>query len=298
MQDQTPLVTVGIPTYNRPKGLERTLQCILGQTYRNIRVIISDNCSTDKEVLPLLQQYAAKDSRVSYTVQEINRSIVPNFQYLLDHATGDYFMWAADDDYWDTNFIETCVNAMQANPDVILCMPDLQLTFEDGSARNAKLNRSFMQQGLFSRSFQFVKSTAENKYFFCGLYRSSLVKDIRFDNSWGGDHLFMYEALTIGKFLYVPGKSVFYYFRGGSSKGMETVRKAFNIKRRFYFFDAYILRHTTYQFRFKHLGFGAKLGLFFSNWAGLILNEDFILYYIFIKKPVKALISKFKKKKS
>jgi glycosyltransferase involved in cell wall biosynthesis len=281
MDRQTPFVTVGIPTYNRPKGLERTLQCILGQSYSNLQVIVSDNCSTDQEVLPLLQQYAAKDNRLRYVVQETNRSIVPNFQFLLDQATGEYFMWAADDDSWAPNFIEVCVEAMQNNPGVVLCMTDLELTFADGSSRAAKLNRSFMQRGLMARSFQFVKSTAENKYFFCGLYRTSLVKDIVFHNSWGGDHLFLYEALSKGTFLYIPGKSVFYYFRGGSSKAMDSVRKAFNIKSRFYFFDAYILRHT---------------GLFFTNWAGLIFNEDFILYYIFIKKPVKALISKFRKK--
>jgi glycosyltransferase involved in cell wall biosynthesis len=295
MQDPSPLVTVGIPTYNRPRGLERTLQCILSQTYRNIRVIVSDNCSTDKDVLPLLQRYAARDERLHFVIQETNRSIVPNFQYLLDQAEGDYFMWAADDDYWDANFIETCVGAMQSRPDVILCMPDLKLTFEDGSVRDSRLNRSFLQEGLLSRSFGFIKSTAENKYFFCGLYRTSLVKNIPFDNSWGGDHLFIYEALTKGKFLYVPGKSNFYYYRGGSSRGMDSVRKAFAIKSRFYFFDAYILRYTTYQFRFRHLGLGQKLGLFLSNWAGLVLNEDFILYYIFIKKPVKALFRQRKK---
>jgi glycosyltransferase involved in cell wall biosynthesis len=296
MQQDSPLVTVGIPTYNRPKGLERTLQCILSQTYTNLQVIVSDNCSTDSAVLPVLQRFASQDSRVSYFVQEENLSIVPNFRFLLQQAGGEYFMWAADDDQWDPNFIGTCVEAMQSRKDVILCMPDLKLTFEDGSSRDSKLNRSFMQQGLFSRSFHFVKSTAENKYFFCGLYRTSLVKDIPFDNSWGGDHLFLYETLTKGKFLYVPGKSNFYYYRGGSSKGMESVRKAFNIKNRFYFFDAYILRQTTYQFRFKHLNFLQKTGLFFTNWAGLVLNEDFILYYIFIKKPVKMLIHKFRKK--
>lgn len=296
MEERSPLVTVGIPTYNRPKGLERTLQCILSQTYRNIRVIVSDNSSTDTDVLSVLQRYAAKDQRLQFVIQETNRSIVPNFQYLLDQAEGEYFMWAADDDYWDANFIATCVEAMEPRPDVVLCMPDIRLTFEDGSVRESRLNRSFMQAGLFSRSFHFIKSTAENKYFFCGLYRTSLVKSIPFDNSWGGDHLFIYEALTKGKFLYVPGKSIFYYYRGGSSKGMDTVRKAFAIKSRFYFFDAYILRYTTYQFRFRHLGLGQKLGLFFSNWAGLVFNEDFILYYIFIKKPLKTLFNRLQKR--
>ncbi|MBK9571040.1 MAG: glycosyltransferase family 2 protein [Chitinophagaceae bacterium] len=296
MQNNSPLVTVGIPTYNRPAGLEKTLQCILAQSYRNLEVIVSDNCSTDETVLPLLKKYAALDSRVTFFVQEKNRSIVPNFQFLLDKAKGDYFMWAADDDNWDPNFIEVCVQGLQTNPDVVLCMTDLKLTRVDGVSGDSKLNRSFMQANLFSRCFHFVKSTAENKYFFCGLYRTTVIKNIPFDNSWGGDHLFIYETLTKGKFLLIQGLANFYYFRGGSSKGMDSVRKAFNIKARYHFFDAYILKYTTHQFRFKHLSFFKKLGLFFSNAAGLIFNEDFILYYIFIKKPVKALIRIFKKK--
>jgi len=296
MQNNSPLVTVGIPTYNRPAGLEKTLQCILAQSYRNLEVIVSDNCSTDETVLPLLKKYAALDSRVIFFIQEKNRSIVPNFQFLLDKAKGDYFMWAADDDNWDANFIEVCVKAMNANSDAILCMTDLKLVGMDGVAKNSKLNRSFMQQNLFSRCYHFVKSTAENKYFFCGLYRTSLVRGIPFNNNWGGDHLFLYEALTKGKFFYIPGQSNVYYFRGGSSKATDSVRKAFNIRSRYYFFEAYILKYATYQFGFRHLSFFKKMGLFFSNSAGLIFNEDFILYYIFIKKPVKILVNKLKKK--
>ena len=45
MQDATPMVTVGIPTFNRPEGLERTLACITKQTYTNLEIIVSDNCS-------------------------------------------------------------------------------------------------------------------------------------------------------------------------------------------------------------------------------------------------------------
>ncbi len=289
------LVTVGIPTFNRPQGLERTLQCITGQTYRNLEIIVSDNCSTDPAVLELLTKYAAADNRISYHVQEKNISIVPNFQYLLNRANGEYFMWAADDDFWDSNFIEVCVNGMQQNPDVVLCMTDLKIVGLDGNATRSKLNRGFMQQQLLVRCFQFVKSTDENKYFFCGLYRTAAVKDIPFNNDWGGDHMFVYEAITKGKLLYLEGQSCFYYFRGGSSTNMERVRKAFNITSRFYFFEAYYLKYMTYQFGFRHLGFFSKVGLFISNGLGLIFNEDFILYYIFIKKPVKKLLQKFKR---
>lgn len=292
-----PLVTIGIPTFNRPKGLEHTLECITNQSYPNLEIVVSDNCSTNPEVLNILKRVSAADSRVKYVVQNENISIVPNFQYLLNNASGKYFMWAADDDSWDKDFIKTTVDIMEQKPEVVLCMTDVDFFFENGERKHSRLNRGFMQGNLFLRSLNFVKSNTENKYFFCGLYRTALVKNIPFNNSWGGDHLFIYEALTKGKFYYCKGYTGFNYFRGGSSKGMETVRKAFNIKSKYYFFEAYILRYTTYQFTFEHLKFGTKLGLFFSNWLGLIFNEDFILYYIFIKKPLKTFLSKFKNKK-
>jgi len=298
MQQNTPLVTVGIPTYNRPEGLERTLACIIKQTYVNLEIIVSDNCSSKPEVLSVLQKYTDLDKRITYYIQERNISLVPNFQFLLDKATGDYFMWAADDDHWDLNFIEVCVSEMELRKDVVLSMTDIKIVDENGAQRPAKLNRSFMQRSLFSRSFNFVKSSMENKYFLCGLYRVSSVKNVPFHNSWGGEHLFLYETITKGKFLYIRNKSVFYYFQGGSSKTIASIRSAFNIKSRFYFFDGYILKYPFYQFRFKHLSFFKKIGLVFTNWTGLIFNEDYILYYILIKKPVRSFINLFRKKRN
>lgn len=293
-----PLVTVGIPTYNRPSGLRKTLECITRQTYSNLQIIVSDNCSNNPEVLNILKEYTLSDKRVTYFVQARNISIVPNFQFLLNKAAGKYFMWAADDDQWDENFITTTVGILEQNPDGVLCMTDVDFIYEDGTIKKARLNRGFTQNNLYSRSFNFVKSNTECKYFFCGLYRTSSVQNIPFDNSWGGDHLFVYETLTKGKLYYHKGYTGFYYFRGGSSKGMNSVRKAFNIKSRYYFFEAYILRYTTYQFRFKHLNLPAKTGLFFSNWVGLIFNEEFILYYIFIKKPIRLLLNWLTAKKN
>ncbi len=296
MQASSPLVTVGIPTYNRPGGLERTLACITAQTYSNLAILVSDNCSADSAVLPVLQKYAALDTRVTFIVQERNLTLVPNFQYLMDNATGKYFMWAADDDQWEPNFIEVCVMAMEANSDVSICMTTMDFFDDDGTCIPGKLNRSFMQPGLFSRCFNFIKSSMQNKFFLCGLYRTSMAKDAPFDNSWGGEHLFLYEVITKGKFMLVEGPPAFHYYKGGTSKTNAAIRKAFNIKNRYYFLDAYIFRYLTYQFRFRHLAITKKLGLFFSNAAALIFNEDYILYYTLIKKPVRSFLNKFKTK--
>ena len=70
MQASSPLVTVGIPTYNRPEGLEKTLISIINQTYTNLVIIVSDNCSTNPGVLPVLKKFATLDDRVKFIVQE------------------------------------------------------------------------------------------------------------------------------------------------------------------------------------------------------------------------------------
>ena len=68
--DNKPLITIGIPTYNRPKGLEKTIQNFLNQTYQNLEIIISDNNSDDPEVLRICNDYLRNDSRVKLYSQK------------------------------------------------------------------------------------------------------------------------------------------------------------------------------------------------------------------------------------
>lgn len=104
-----PKVTVGIPTYNRPEGVLRTIKQICAQKYDNLEIIISNNASTNELVAPLLDQCAALDSRIRVVHQQENIGGFGNFQYLLKHASADYFMWAADDDEWDIHFVSVCM---------------------------------------------------------------------------------------------------------------------------------------------------------------------------------------------
>jgi glycosyltransferase involved in cell wall biosynthesis len=109
---RNPLVTVGIPTYNRPEGLRKTLDCITRQTYGNLEIIVSDNCSQKPEVSAVVHDAMKTDPRIKFTIQERNMGALHNFKYVLEAATGDYFMWAADDDEWEPFFIETCFHEL------------------------------------------------------------------------------------------------------------------------------------------------------------------------------------------
>lgn len=97
-----PLISVGIPTYKRPDGLEKTLQIVTSQTYKNLEIIISDNCSQSDEVKFVIQKFREIDSRIIAYEQQVNIGPVLNFKFLLDKAVGDFFIWAADDDQWQS----------------------------------------------------------------------------------------------------------------------------------------------------------------------------------------------------
>jgi glycosyltransferase involved in cell wall biosynthesis len=66
VQIDQPFVSVGIPTYNRPEGLRRTLECITQQTYGNLEIIVSDNGSPGRETEVVVREFRDKDSRIQY----------------------------------------------------------------------------------------------------------------------------------------------------------------------------------------------------------------------------------------
>lgn len=127
------LVTIGIPTFNRPRGLARTLACICSQTYRNIEIIVSDNASTDPAVRATVDEFAAKDARIKYHRHLENVGAMANFSSLVPKGSGDLFMWAADDDRWESFFIERCVAELQADPSLAVCQMEAQYEVDGGA---------------------------------------------------------------------------------------------------------------------------------------------------------------------
>jgi glycosyltransferase involved in cell wall biosynthesis len=115
-----PLVTVGIPCYNRSEGLQQSLNCFINQTYSNIEIIISDNCSSNPNVEKIARRYTEIDNRVRYIRQPQNIGALKNFELLVDQAKGKYFMWGSDDDWWDKLFLEKSVALLEANEKLIL----------------------------------------------------------------------------------------------------------------------------------------------------------------------------------
>jgi len=113
---QKPLVTIGIPTYNRADSyLPLTLECTISQTYENIEIIISDNGSTDNTE-SLVSKY--KCERIKYIKQDPPLTPNDNFNFCLDQAQGTYFLLLHDDDLVDKDFIESCLSTIDYKDNV------------------------------------------------------------------------------------------------------------------------------------------------------------------------------------
>jgi len=109
------LVSIGIPTYNRAAGLERAVASVLGQTHRELELVISDNASTDNTP-ELCAQLAANDARVRFLRQPFNRGPTANFNAVLAQLQGEHVMLLADDDTLDRSFVERCRETLVAEP--------------------------------------------------------------------------------------------------------------------------------------------------------------------------------------
>jgi len=126
-----PLVSVGIPTYNNPEGLEKTLANFMCQTYQNLEIIVSVNPSngdTNNKYRGLIGRY----NNVKWHFQSTNTGLIDNFWFVLEQATGEYFVFAQDDDEWSLGFINGLVSLLEINPSVSVAMSKVQRRTDTG----------------------------------------------------------------------------------------------------------------------------------------------------------------------
>ena len=117
-----PLISVLIPTYNREKKILRAINSVINQSYNNIEIIISDNCSEDNTEFEVKN---IKDERIFYSRTTSNIGPVNNWLNCLDKAKGEYVYLLFSDDYLDTYCLEKHLNILKCNIDVAFSYSNL-----------------------------------------------------------------------------------------------------------------------------------------------------------------------------
>lgn len=111
------LVSVIIPAYNRAHIISRTLDSVAAQTYKDIEVIIVDDCSDDSsELKAKLEHY---DLDIQYIRHETNKHGGASRNTGIDASKGEYIAFLDSDDIWAVDKIEQCINRGVAENEIL-----------------------------------------------------------------------------------------------------------------------------------------------------------------------------------
>ena len=228
MQSNSPLVSIGIPTYNRPNELKIAIESIVNQKYNNLEIIVSDNCSSDPAVEKLCKNYANIDSRIKYYRQDKNIGMAQNCYFIINKAIGDYFIWCLDDDWLSKNYIEESLK-------VILKDPGCSIVFGNMNFYNTeyqlikKCPQVHIEQSCYVERMLTYCSTAISSSLTCGLVSTKTMREVYTNNArLPEDWIFMMKILFLGKGRYLPSVS-YNALNNGVSKNIESLKKGFNL---------------------------------------------------------------------
>jgi glycosyltransferase involved in cell wall biosynthesis len=114
-----PRLSIGLAVYNGERFLTESIESLLGQTYEDFELIISDNASTDGTE-DICHTYAKQDARIRYFRQPHNIGSAPNHNFTIHQARGELFKTASHDDLYGRDLLKLCVDALDRWPDVVL----------------------------------------------------------------------------------------------------------------------------------------------------------------------------------
>jgi len=171
--DQAELVSIGVPVFNGAKSLRAAIAGLLAQTYQNIELIISDNCSTD-ETRRICEAFAAQDKRIKCFRQAENIGAARNFRFVLEQARGKYFLWNAGDDTRSPDYVAVNVAFLEAHPDY--CASTSRARDEGGRFNPRWMgDRALSQARAEDRILTYFKGWHRNAIFYSMYRREVLV---------------------------------------------------------------------------------------------------------------------------
>ena len=221
----TPRLSIGLPVYNGEDYLGESLDALLGQTYGDFELIISDNASTDRTE-EISRDYVARDSRVRYVRHPKNLGCAPNHNYCVDVARGELFKWASDDDLYARDLLERCVTALDELPHMVSAHSYTAIIDSDGKVITAvdyPLTTSSPLAAERFRSTLFAEGGDDDG----AVIRTDVLRRIApLDSYHHADRTIISELALHGPFHQVPD---WLYFRrdhpGRSEHEYPTVRK-------------------------------------------------------------------------
>jgi len=209
-------ISIGLPVYNGSKFLTKRLDNILSQTFQDFELIISDNASTDS-TSEICKKSADKENRIRYIRQSKNMGPTWNFNFVLKEAKYDYFVWAAADDRWSSNFLESNVRNLEANEKIVGSISKIKYFDDNGLIENQKefpyhkcpLNGTYEERA----SFYLRTISVENLY---AVFRTEALKQSLVRKMFADVGAMLLKVLKFGEII-VSDDVLLFRYRYGTS---------------------------------------------------------------------------------
>lgn len=222
------LITIIIPCYNLAVYTKKCMDSVLGQTHRNLEVIVVDDGSTD-ETPNILQEYADNDKRVRF-IQQNNAGAGEAINRAISIATGNYITFVDNDDWIEATMYEKLYGALvSGQADMAVC--NYNLVYEDhidycySRMKDEVVNVDSDVYGYFSR---YCACPQPNNYTWTRLYKAEIIResDVRFEYfPMGADTLFNFKLLPRVKRVAFVSEGLYNYVQRKNSSVYTAANK-------------------------------------------------------------------------
>lgn len=266
-----PKISVIVPVYNVENYIEKSLKSLFNQTYKNLEIIIVDDCSTDNSK-SIVEDLIKDKKNIIFFSNKKNGGLSFTRNEALKRATGDYIGYIDSDDYVPENYYESLMDTIITNKaDIAVC--DIKSVYEKsgqilrsqcGTTENEKID--FVNNGL--------AASACNK-----LFKKSIISKYKFSEGKVNEDLAVILPTIINSKKVAYNENTFYNYvqRENSIQNSHLSEKRFDI---FYGVDETLKR--------------IKNASDYNRYKDAIVFQQLIMFFIYVIPKEKSYIKRVK----
>lgn len=132
MKNNSPKVSIVLPSYNGEKFLKKSIESVINQSFTDWELIIVDDCSSDN-TLQIAKSFASIDPRICFVHNIVNKKLPGSLNIGFSAARGKYLTWTSDDNIAKPNWLSTLVDWLDNHPGTDMVAATMDFIDENGN---------------------------------------------------------------------------------------------------------------------------------------------------------------------
>lgn len=261
-------ISIIIPVYNGEKYIERCIESVINQSYKNVDIILINDNSNDHSVDIINQYIRKKENHIVLINNDVTLGVSEARNKGLKYADTEYVLFLDCDDWLDLNCIEKAINKFKENTEVDVVVWEIKTAYQYGQI-TSRYNYNYDNCLNNKMALSLLSHSIDNEYFLSPLLGCKLIKKelLEKNNIYFPKTVFEDDMFSFLTFLYsrkislVVGSCLYYYQHPGSITH--------------HFSDSYIEDFfITFKILYDYIG-----------------NENKEIYYKYLDKSLKSMIN-------